>query len=160
MDWVVPRLGVKSELQLLAYATATATQDPSRLCDLHHSSRQCQILNPVSEARDRTCILMDTSLICFHCATTGTPYCSNSYLEIILLYLPLCKCHVLQLFKWNWIIVINHVHIYIYIYIYILIELVFTKRFQKKISYFFPSAMSNTVNVKHSSKYFLSGRRI
>ena len=27
----VLRLGVKSEVQLLAYATATATQDPSRL---------------------------------------------------------------------------------------------------------------------------------
>ena len=41
-----PRLGVQSELQLLAYATATATQDPSCVCDLHLSSRQCQILNP------------------------------------------------------------------------------------------------------------------
>ena len=30
-------------------------------CDLHHSSRQCQILKPLSEARDGTCILMDTS---------------------------------------------------------------------------------------------------
>ena len=34
----VPRLGVKSELQLLAYATATATPDMSSICDLHHSS--------------------------------------------------------------------------------------------------------------------------
>ena len=31
----VPRLGVKSELQLLVYATATAMWDPSRICDLH-----------------------------------------------------------------------------------------------------------------------------
>ena len=30
----------------------TATPDPSRVCDLHHSSGQCQILNPLSEARD------------------------------------------------------------------------------------------------------------
>ena len=36
----VPRVSVESELQLLAYATATATSDPSRVCDLHHSSRQ------------------------------------------------------------------------------------------------------------------------
>ena len=36
----VPRLGVELELQLPAYATATATQVPSCLCDLHHSSRQ------------------------------------------------------------------------------------------------------------------------
>ena len=48
----VPRLGVKSELKLLAYSTPTATPDPSRICDLHHSSQQCQILNPLREARD------------------------------------------------------------------------------------------------------------
>jgi len=40
----VPRLRVKSKLWLPAYATATATTDPSRVCDLHHSSRQDQIL--------------------------------------------------------------------------------------------------------------------
>ena len=34
----IPRLGVKSELQLLASATATTMQDLSRICDLHHSS--------------------------------------------------------------------------------------------------------------------------
>ena len=34
----VPRLGVESELQLLAYATAIAMPDLSRICDLHHSS--------------------------------------------------------------------------------------------------------------------------
>ena len=48
----VPRLRVKSELQPPAYATATATSDPSRICNLHHSLRQCQILNPLSGARD------------------------------------------------------------------------------------------------------------
>ena len=32
----VPRLGVKSDLQLPAYVTTTATQDPSHICDLHH----------------------------------------------------------------------------------------------------------------------------
>ena len=46
----VPRLGVKSELQLPAYTTATATQDPSHICDLRHSSPQHRILNPLSEA--------------------------------------------------------------------------------------------------------------
>ena len=36
----VTRLGVKLELQPQAYTTATATQDPSCICNLHHSSRQ------------------------------------------------------------------------------------------------------------------------
>ena len=42
------------ELLLSAYTTATATWDLSWVCDLHHSSWQCRILNPLSEARDRT----------------------------------------------------------------------------------------------------------
>ena len=36
----IPRLGVKSELQLLVYTTVTAMWDPGRVCDLHHSSQQ------------------------------------------------------------------------------------------------------------------------
>ena len=39
----------------------------------HHSSRHRWIPDPLSEARDQTCILMDSSRICFHWATTGTP---------------------------------------------------------------------------------------
>ena len=57
----VPRLGVKSELQLQVYTTATATPDPSCICNLHHSLQQHWILNPLSKARDGTHILMDTS---------------------------------------------------------------------------------------------------
>ena len=68
----VPRPGVESELQLLA--TATATRDPSCVCDLHHSSCQCQILNPLSKARSRTHVLVDTSLN--HWAITGAPVSS------------------------------------------------------------------------------------
>ena len=59
----VLRLGVKMELQLLAYTTATATWDPSHICDLHHSSQQRQILNPPSRARDRTQAFLDTSRV-------------------------------------------------------------------------------------------------
>ena len=59
----VPRLGVKLELWLPAYTTATATQDPSHLFDLHHSSWQRWILNPLSIARDRTHNLMVPSRI-------------------------------------------------------------------------------------------------
>ena len=39
----VSRLGVKLELQLLTYTTATATRDWSHLCNLYYSSRQHQI---------------------------------------------------------------------------------------------------------------------
>ena len=69
----VPRLGVELELQLLSYATATAMQDPSHVCDLHHSPQQCQIFNPLSKARYRTRNPLVPSWIHFHCATMGTP---------------------------------------------------------------------------------------
>ena len=69
----VPGLGVESELQLLAYTAAIATRDLSHICDLHHSSGQHQIPDPLIEARDWTCILMNTSRIRFCCATMGTP---------------------------------------------------------------------------------------
>ena len=69
----VPGLGVQSELQLLTYITTTAMPDPSRVCDPHHSSWQRRILNPLSEARDRTHNLMIPSQIRLCCATMGTP---------------------------------------------------------------------------------------
>ena len=62
----VSRLGLESEIQLPATATATC------ICDLHHSS-QHWILNPLSEARDRAHILMDISWVRNHRAATGTP---------------------------------------------------------------------------------------
>ena len=58
----VPRLRVESELQLLVYTTAIATPDPSHICDLRHSSWQCQILNPLIEVRGRARILLYTML--------------------------------------------------------------------------------------------------
>ena len=87
-DSQLPRLGVESELRLLAYTTATATQDlgcvcslhhshshtgSGLVCSLHHSSWQYQILNPLSEARDGTHNFMVPSRIRFRCTTTGTP---------------------------------------------------------------------------------------
>ena len=56
-----PRLGAESELQLPAYFIATATSDPSRVCNLHHSSQQRRVRvrvrvkpdpNPLTESRD------------------------------------------------------------------------------------------------------------
>ena len=49
------------------------------ICDLHHSSWQCQILYPLSEVRDRTCNLMVASQIHFCCTTTGTPTSPHFY---------------------------------------------------------------------------------
>ena len=71
----VPSLGVQSGMRLLA----TATRDPSRVWDLHHSSRPCWILNPLSEARDWTRVFMETSQIRFHCTITGTCLCLYSW---------------------------------------------------------------------------------
>ena len=50
---------VESELQLPAYTAAAATWDLSCICDLCCSLWQCQIFNPLSEARDQTFILSD-----------------------------------------------------------------------------------------------------
>ena len=61
--WKVPQLVVEWELPLPAYTTATATWDPSHVCSIHHSSWQRQILNPLSEAKGGTHILMDISRV-------------------------------------------------------------------------------------------------
>ena len=55
----IPGLGVESELQVPAYTIGTARADPSCICDLCSLQLwQCWIpLNPLSEARDQTCIL-------------------------------------------------------------------------------------------------------
>ena len=37
-----------------------------QVCDLHHSSEQCQILNPLCKTRDRSCVLMDASWVFYH----------------------------------------------------------------------------------------------
>ena len=61
----VPMMGVESELQLPAYATTTAMWDPGHICEIHHSSQQCWILNPLHEARYQTQVLVDTSWVCY-----------------------------------------------------------------------------------------------
>ena len=46
-SWARDQMGATAE----AYTTATATPDPSPICDLHQSLWQHWILNPLSEAR-------------------------------------------------------------------------------------------------------------
>ena len=70
----VPRLGIRSELQLPAYTRAMATPNPNHVCNLHHSSQHHRILNPPSKARDRTRILMDPRQMRFCCAAMGAPW--------------------------------------------------------------------------------------
>ena len=47
--------------------------DLSHVGSLQHSSWQHQIPDPLSKARNQTCVLIDTSQICFCWATMGTP---------------------------------------------------------------------------------------
>ena len=51
-----PYAAETTELKLPDYTTATATLDSSHIYD--YSSQQHHILNLLSEARDRTCVLM------------------------------------------------------------------------------------------------------
>ena len=92
----VPRLGVESELQLPDYTTATAAQDPSCICNLHRSSRQCGIHDPLSEDRDRTCILMDAGQIRFRCTTMGTPTTINFFFFFKLIFSTLRRLFILS----------------------------------------------------------------
>ena len=69
----VMRVGVELELQVPAYTIARATQDPSCICELHHSSWQHWILNPLSKARNGTLILMDASWV-----LNPLSHCGNS----------------------------------------------------------------------------------
>ena len=72
----VPRLRAELELQPLAYTRTTAMPDPSCVYDLHHSSRQHQILG---EARDQTHILMDPIRVHYCWVTMRTLFWWNNY---------------------------------------------------------------------------------
>ena len=74
--------------QQYGISAASAMSDQSCICDLHHSSQQCQILHPLGEARDRT--LMVPSRIRFHCTMTGMPV----YFILFFLYIKLHEMFV------------------------------------------------------------------
>ena len=69
-----------------SYTIATATQDPSRVCNLHHSLCQCLILNPLREAEVRTHILMNSSWVGYRWATTWTPFFASNLSPSLYLY--------------------------------------------------------------------------
>ena len=58
----------------LCYSHSHSNAGLSRIFDLHHSSQEHQILNPLSNTRDQTHNLMVPSQIRFHYATKGTPF--------------------------------------------------------------------------------------
>ena len=78
----------------MGYTTATAVRDPSNICDLHWSLQQHRILNPLSEAKDRNGILMDTSWVLnllnhnrnSFCFLDSTRVKSYSYLSFSVLF--------------------------------------------------------------------------
>ena len=61
------------ELQLPASTTAAATQDPSRVCDLHHSSCNAGSLTHRVRPGIQTRHLRVTRQIHFCCTTVGPP---------------------------------------------------------------------------------------
>ena len=69
ISWATPAAygGSQARGRIGAVATSLhqshSNQDLSRVCNLHHSSRQRQIVNPLSKARDRTCNPMVPSRI-------------------------------------------------------------------------------------------------
>ena len=94
----VPRLGVIQSYSRWPTPQPIGTQDLSCVCNLHHSSRQHWIPgnlhhssqqhwipDPRSETRGWTCILMDTSWICYHWATRESPdfFLVNSPLKFL-----------------------------------------------------------------------------
>ena len=98
----VTRLGVESELQLLAYATGIAMQDPSHVFNPHHSSRLPWILNPLSEARDRTWgILMDPSQVCWPPNHKGNPCFGDMLNEDSMYIYKKYTCIFLLLWFWE-----------------------------------------------------------
>ena len=67
----VPRLEVKLELQLLAYARAIATPDLSQIYTMPQLAAMPDPY-PLSKAKDQTRILMNTSQVLNPLSLTGT----------------------------------------------------------------------------------------
>ena len=81
----------------MACATTTAMWDPSHICHLHHSSQQHRISNPLSEARDQTCVLIDAIQIHFHWAMAGTP--NHNFFDWISM-VTICDVHCIFFLFW------------------------------------------------------------
>ena len=69
----VSGLGVESELQPQAYATAIVMPDQSCICSIHHIWLQLWILNPLSKAKDLHASSWTLYQVLNHWATARTP---------------------------------------------------------------------------------------
>ena len=75
---------------------------PKLSLHLHHSSQQCQILNPMSESRDRTCILMDPSQVCYCWDMMGTPIWGSLMVKKVVFPSPLVvQVNCTYLYGWQ-----------------------------------------------------------
>ena len=90
----VPRPGIRSELQLQAYITATATWDPSHIWDLSQLVATPG-LNPLNKARHQTHILLDTSQILNPLSHNGNSYHSQ-YLKLYSQILVIVRIFILK----------------------------------------------------------------
>ena len=73
-----------------ACTTATATPNQSHICNLCHSLWGCLILNPLSKARNQTCILTETMSLLTHWATTGTSQKKKKMMSCLVLVSGWC----------------------------------------------------------------------
>ena len=86
----ISRIGVESSQSFSCLLTpVTAIRDWSHICDLHHNSQKCQVLNPLGKARDQTWVLMDTTCVC-------NPWSHSDYSPKQLL------CSKIVSTKWKW----------------------------------------------------------
>ena len=77
-------------------------QDLRLICNLHRSSGQSQILNPLSKARDQTCVLMATSWVITSEPQWELPICSSDFcFEKFCKAVSRCKLVSLILYKWK-----------------------------------------------------------
>ena len=76
MAYEVPGLGVKSELYMPAASPhcSHSKADISHVYNIHHSSWQHRILNPLNGARNWTCVLIDTTWVHYHSAMMELPW--------------------------------------------------------------------------------------
>ena len=87
---------IRATAASLPHSHSNTGSKPHLKVALHHSSWQHQIPNPLSKARDWTCILMDSSGVHYCWTTTGTPIKTFFEMNICII----CVCLFYQ-FYWG-----------------------------------------------------------